>query len=1088
MADTELTARVDVEGEAEAIRALRSIQAQMGHVHTALGQLAAAGPATASGMHQMTGGLESASRAASSASSGFHLNAVAMGAVAGAAQAVTTALIGLAQQGFAAVAQSAIGFNAHLEQAQIGFTTLLKSGEAAETFLKDLRDFAQRTPFEFKELIPAAQRLKAMGFEAADIIPILTDVGNVASSMGGNMKESVDRVVRALGQMRSAGRVNAEDMNQLIDVGVPAWQILADAIGKTTGEARKMSEEGKLSSDIMINAFRQWSQANIGDAMEKQSKTFIGAMSSIRDAVESATAQAFQPLFETIRDLAVRLSGFLQSTAFEAWAQRIGAAFAPLGPLLNTVVTEGISRTTAVFDTLGTVGARLGPTLERLAFPLAAIGQGLQTLGDLLLGGALTALDAASLQLAGFGETLDSIGATLGPVAERLGTNLQTVAEAIGGAFSVAGAILADFWSIVSQGSAAPDVLGMLAQGANLVLDALEALGSVAGPVLGTLERQAIQMWTEVRPLLVDLAAFLGETLPPILGALGELWGEFWAHAGPLVQAAWGMIAPVLQMMTISLGETLIGTIRAFREAWAQVWEGVARIMAANARVLAQIAPQIGQAFGDAVDSITAALNDMSVEARTASMETAHALTTGFVRELPRVENLLEGFRARAVGTFTATGASATTGASGVQQMTTAVTGLGTASEKTQSALDIMNKLMKEMGQSTIPANVIASLQWDNTLRGLQPLFGQLDLVTSAHARALLNAGDATGALNLAGKALGLTQQELHQITMGNITATDALAEAAWRHTAALRAEQEAAAALAQTMSRAGITMAQAAGATQAVAALAGGGTSPIGPTMGPLAPPALREMPRAFTGGGGSFVDPGLNLIGSMADMAAEAEKLHEASAGVTDQTREMGDQAVRSLDGMTSAWHRVTDAVRDNAATNAQAFEQLLGFSRQISDAYGALYQTPAGQSGFGAQMIGSVNVGLYQGASGMFTLAQSNAFARIGDLQTAQLRSAAQASQAMSARGQAAMDEWLNSLRQVDNEINAQRRANQPDQVTAFDRINRVGGARSNWEGLRSVSNSGNITINGDILGADVGWVDAVHDALEDAWAFK
>jgi len=55
------------------------------------------------------------------------------------------------KRGFQTIASTAIGFNAQMEQARIGFTTMLGSTERAEAFLSDMADFAARTPFEFPE-------------------------------------------------------------------------------------------------------------------------------------------------------------------------------------------------------------------------------------------------------------------------------------------------------------------------------------------------------------------------------------------------------------------------------------------------------------------------------------------------------------------------------------------------------------------------------------------------------------------------------------------------------------------------------------------------------------------------------------------------------------------------------------------------------------------------------------------------------------------------------------------------------------------------------------------------------------------------
>src|SRR3954451_21208535 len=71
--------------------------------------------------------------------------------------------IGLAAgaMGGLAIAGAAMGVKtaASMEQAQIGFETLLGSGAKAQTFLTDLQTFAAQTPFELPGLIDSSRLL-----------------------------------------------------------------------------------------------------------------------------------------------------------------------------------------------------------------------------------------------------------------------------------------------------------------------------------------------------------------------------------------------------------------------------------------------------------------------------------------------------------------------------------------------------------------------------------------------------------------------------------------------------------------------------------------------------------------------------------------------------------------------------------------------------------------------------------------------------------------------------------------------------------------------------------------------------------------
>ncbi len=94
----------------------------------------------------------------------------------------------------------------------------------------------------------------AFGFEAKQVKPLLTDVGNTASALGQGT-EGIDRITYALGQMKAATRVQLGELNQLTEMGIPAYEILAQAVGKPVPVARQLASEGKIASDVFQRGF-----------------------------------------------------------------------------------------------------------------------------------------------------------------------------------------------------------------------------------------------------------------------------------------------------------------------------------------------------------------------------------------------------------------------------------------------------------------------------------------------------------------------------------------------------------------------------------------------------------------------------------------------------------------------------------------------------------------------------------------------------------------------------------------------------------------------------------------------------------------
>jgi tape measure domain-containing protein len=191
------------------------------------------------------------------------------------------------------------------ENAQIAFETMLGSGEKARAFLDRLKSFAASTPFEFPELQTAASSLISAGVEADKVIPIMTSLGNATSGMGTG-SEGVKRATVALQQMNAAGRITAEDLNQLRDAGIPVYDLLATATGKSKKEVAALAQTGKLGKkelDQMMAALGSGKGLErFNGLMEKQSASLNGMWSTVKDTLGQGLATAIQPVIPLLKE------------------------------------------------------------------------------------------------------------------------------------------------------------------------------------------------------------------------------------------------------------------------------------------------------------------------------------------------------------------------------------------------------------------------------------------------------------------------------------------------------------------------------------------------------------------------------------------------------------------------------------------------------------------------------------------------------------------------------------------------------------------------------------------------------------------
>jgi tape measure domain-containing protein len=189
---------------------------------------------------------------------------------------------------------------ADFEQTQIAFETMLKSAEKAQQFLKEASEFANKTPFEFPELINSSKLLMAFGFEADKVLDMLKTIGDTASGLGAG-SEGIDRITRALGQMQAKGRAQTEELLQLQELGVPANQILQEELGLTGEQIANIGKES-IEAAKVIDALLRGMDKRFGGMMDNQSRTAKGMISTLKDTLQNSLLRPWgQGLWEGVK-------------------------------------------------------------------------------------------------------------------------------------------------------------------------------------------------------------------------------------------------------------------------------------------------------------------------------------------------------------------------------------------------------------------------------------------------------------------------------------------------------------------------------------------------------------------------------------------------------------------------------------------------------------------------------------------------------------------------------------------------------------------------------------------------------------------
>ena len=215
-------------------------------------------------------------------------------------------------------------FASSLEYAQIAYSNLFSDTELATEFINVLKDFAAVTPFGFTEAEKAAKRLLAYGIEYKNVMYVMQGILS-ASTMTGSA-QTIESVSRALGQINTKGRLYNEEMRQLTEAGIPAYEILQEKLGLTQDQLKNLAKNA-VPASAAINALVDGINERFGGVAQVSNLTMKGLFANLKDNLLMIGSEAIQPLFNRIKALLVPFVEFVTELRNIVDTQGLGGLF-----------------------------------------------------------------------------------------------------------------------------------------------------------------------------------------------------------------------------------------------------------------------------------------------------------------------------------------------------------------------------------------------------------------------------------------------------------------------------------------------------------------------------------------------------------------------------------------------------------------------------------------------------------------------------------------------------------------------------------------------------------------------------------------
>jgi len=295
------------------------------------------------------------------------------------------------------IGKNALDAASDMEQNATAFRTMLGNADKAAKLLKEISEFARKTPFDLQQVVEGGKQLLAYGFAEEKIIDTTQMLGDVSAGL----KVPLGDMVYLYGTLRAQGRAYTKDLNQFMNRGIPVIEELAKKFGVTTEEIYSMTEAGEIGFKDIEGVFQSMTGegGKFYKMMDEQSQTFGGVMTNIGDSISRASLSFFGwneetakfnegSIFDKIKSLSVLFKDFVENIGptLESIGKKIvdifnqiTTAFAPLVEWISknkelvTTFFKGLAVGLGALLIIGTIAGLLTLLLNPLTLIVGAV-------------------------------------------------------------------------------------------------------------------------------------------------------------------------------------------------------------------------------------------------------------------------------------------------------------------------------------------------------------------------------------------------------------------------------------------------------------------------------------------------------------------------------------------------------------------------------------------------------------------------------------------------------------------------------------------------------------------------------------------
>jgi tape measure domain-containing protein len=410
----------------------------------------------------------------------------------------------------------ALSWAGELSKTQVRLNQIT-DGTMSQAGLQDrILKSAKELGVQYSELATSVSKLGLLAGEAfngsTEKVIEFTSTMQKGFAISGAGAEEASGATRQITQALASGVLRGDEFNSMMENAPYLAQQMADSLGVDTGELRKMASEGKLTSDVVVDAI-QGATETIDKDFSKVPMTFDRVMANVKSVFEVG-----------FTDIAGNISTFLASPqvqgaidgfgeAFSVVKEVVGDVFSKIGNSLKPMFFTFQQVSSTIMSVVQNIFTALSPILSKIFEVIGNVTAKLAPLISMVVMQVKPAIDDVINALM---PLIDTIITILLPIIENIASTVMRVippiANVIGSVLSVISGIIKTVTAIIKGDWSA----------------AWEGIKQIFTGVWDTIKNTA-KLWIEQIKVFIEIG----------LNTIKSIWSVAWNSISSFFSGIW---------------------------------------------------------------------------------------------------------------------------------------------------------------------------------------------------------------------------------------------------------------------------------------------------------------------------------------------------------------------------------------------------------------------------------------------------------------------------------------------------------------------------------------------------------------------